>query len=121
MLTANLHCDEAGMRRMIWGATLSTAAGLTALAFATSVHAAEPKFTPGPCAGDYSGVTNKIQCGTLTVDETRGGAGARRVALPVTIVKASAPKPGLPPVIYLHGGPGGGVVENLARSLRGPS
>jgi pimeloyl-ACP methyl ester carboxylesterase len=88
---------------------------------ATSAQAAEPKFTPGPCAGDYSAVSNKIQCGTLVVDETRGGPGARRVAIPVTIVKASAPKAGLPPVVYLHGGPGGGVVENVARSLRGPA
>jgi pimeloyl-ACP methyl ester carboxylesterase len=104
------------MRKMIWGAALSGA--FAALALAGNAHAAEPKFTPGPCAGDYSGVANKIECGTLVVDETRGGPGTRRVALPVTIVKASAPKAGLPPVVYLHGGPGGGVVENLGRSLR---
>lgn len=99
------------------------AAGLAAGTWlaATSAQAAEPKFTPGPCAGDYSGVAKTIECGTLTVDETRGGPGARRVALPVTIVKASAPKPGAIPVIFLHGGPGGGVVENIGRSLRGVS
>uniref|UniRef100_B0T2T2 Proline iminopeptidase n=1 Tax=Caulobacter sp. (strain K31) TaxID=366602 RepID=B0T2T2_CAUSK len=97
------------------------AAGLAAGTWlaATSAQAAEPKFTPGPCAGDYSGVSNRIECGTLVVDETRGGPSTRRVALPVTIVKASAPKPGAVPVIYLHGGPGGGVVEALGRSLRG--
>lgn len=99
------------------------AAGLAAGTWlaATSAQAAEPKFTPSPCAGDYSGVAKTIECGTLTVDETRGGPGSRRVALPVTIVKASAPKPGAVPVIFLHGGPGGGVVENIARSLRGVS
>ena len=99
------------------------AAGLAAGTWlaATSAQAAAPKFTPGPCAGDYTGVANTIECGTLTVDETRGGPGARRVALPVTIVKASAPKPGAVPVIFLHGGPGGGVVETIARSLRGVS
>ena len=105
------------MRKMIWGAALSGV--FAALALATSAHAAAPKFTPGPCAGDYSGVANTIQCGILTVDETRGGPSTRRVALPVTIVKASAPKPGAVPVIFLHGGPGGGVVENLGRTLRG--
>ena len=96
------------------------AAGLLAGTWlaAGAAQAAEPTFTPGPCAGDYSSVSNKIQCGTLVVDETRGGPGARRVAIPVTIIKASAPKAGLPPVVYLHGGPGGGVVENVARSLR---
>ena len=72
------------------------AAGLAAGTWlsATGAHAAAPKFTPGPCAGDYTGVANKIECGTLTVDETRGGPSTRRIALPVTIVKASAPKPG---------------------------
>ncbi len=112
------------MRKMIWGAALFgplAALALAAGVHATSAQAAEPKFTPGPCAGDYSGVANKIQCGTLVVDETRGGPGTRRVALPVTIVKASAPKPGAVPVIFLHGGPGGGVVENIGRSLRGVS
>jgi len=100
---------------------LSAAFAVGALALASAAHAAEPKFTPGPCAGDYSGVTNRIQCGTLSVDETRGGPGARRVALPVTIVKASAPKRGAVPVVYLHGGPGGGVVQNVGRILRGPT
>jgi pimeloyl-ACP methyl ester carboxylesterase len=108
------------MRKMIWGAAVSGAFAALALA-AGAAHAAEPKFTPGPCAGDYSGVANRIQCGTLTVDEARGGPSPRRVALPVAIVKASAPKPGAVPVIFLHGGPGGGVVENIGRSLRGVS
>ena len=80
------------MRKMIWGAALSGA--FAAVALAGAAHAAPPKFTPGPCAGDYSGVSNQIQCGTLTVDETRGGPSTRRVALPVTIVKASAPQIG---------------------------
>lgn len=107
------------MSKMIWGAALSGA--FAALALAGSAHAAEPKFTLGACAGDYSGVANKIECGTLTVDETRGGPGTRRVSLPVTIVKASAPKPGAVPVVYLHGGPGGGLVEGVGRLLRGVS
>jgi len=104
-----------------WMLAAGLAAGLAGGPWLPAANAAEPKFTPGPCAGDYSAVTNKIQCGTLVVDETRGGPGARRVAIPVTIVKASAPKAGLPSVIYLHGGPGGGIVENVARSLRGPA
>ncbi|MGR4863698.1 alpha/beta hydrolase [Caulobacter sp. LARHSG274] len=99
------------------------AAGLAAGTWlaATSAQAAAPTFTLGPCAGDYSGVSNRIECGTLVVDETRGGPSTRRVALPVTIVKASAPRPGAVPVVYLHGGPGGATVENVARQLRGPA
>ena len=76
---------------------LSAALAVGALSLAGAAHAAAPKFSPGPCAGDYSGVANTIQCGTLTVDETRGGPSTRRVALPVTLVKASAPKPGAVP------------------------
>ncbi|MBC7670295.1 MAG: alpha/beta hydrolase, partial [Gemmatimonadaceae bacterium] len=60
--------------RLILGAALAA----SALAMASGAHAAAPKFTPGPCAGDYSGVANTIQCGVLTVDETRGGPGVRR-------------------------------------------
>jgi pimeloyl-ACP methyl ester carboxylesterase len=105
------------MRKMIWGAALS--AGLAVTALASGAHAAAPKFLPGACAGDYAGVANRIECGTLVVDETRGGPGVRRVALPVAIVKASAPKSGAVPVIYLHGGPGGGTVEHVGRQMRG--
>lgn len=115
--------------RLILGATVAVAA----LALASCAGAAEPTapagppaqsgptFQPGACSGDYAGVANKIECGTLTVDETRGGPSTRRVALPVTIVRASAAKPGAVPVIYLHGGPGGGVVENVGGQLRGAS
>jgi len=88
--------------RLILGATVAVAA----LALASCADATEPTapagppaqsgptFQPGACSGDYAGVANKIECGTLTVDETRGGPSTRRVALPVTIVRASAPKPG---------------------------
>ncbi len=117
MLTAQPQHDGIHMSKMIWGAALSSA--FAALALAGSAHAAELKFTPGACAGDYSGVASKIECGTLTVDETRGGPSTRRVSLPVTIVKASAPKPGAVPLVYLHGGPGGGLVEGVGRLLRG--
>ncbi|WP_037080171.1 alpha/beta fold hydrolase [Pseudonocardia spinosispora] len=75
-------------------------------------------FRPGACAGDYTGLPNKIECGTLTVPETRGGPSTRQIALPVTIVRASTPKPGAVPVIYLHGGPGAAAVENLGDQLR---
>jgi hypothetical protein len=49
------------MRKMIWGAAVSGA--FAALALAGSAQAAEPRFTPGPCAGDYSGVANRSSAG----------------------------------------------------------
>jgi pimeloyl-ACP methyl ester carboxylesterase len=97
------------------------AAGLVAAALAGSsaARAAEPVFTPSPCTGDLTGQPHKIDCGVLTVDESSGTASLRRVALPLAIVRATEPK-GLPPVIYLHGGPGSGAIQNLPRLLKSP-
>jgi len=61
-----------------------------------------------------------VECFTVRVPE-RGAefsTGARAVVLEVVRVRASRPVAGLPPVIYLHGGPGGGVLEDLDDVLR---
>ena len=89
-------------------------------ALAAPALAAAPSYSPAPCVGDFAGLPYKVECGALVVDETRGGNTGRRVAMPVTVVKALHPKPGLPPLIYLHGGPGGGAVEGVAHGLRSP-
>ncbi len=84
---------------------------------AQPVRAAPAAYAPSPCVGDFAGLPYKVECGTLVVDEARGSKSGRRVAMPVAVVKALTPKPGLPPVIYLHGGPGGGEIEALPRIL----
>lgn len=88
-------------------------------ALAAPALAAAPSYTAAPCVGDFSGLPYRVECGTLVVDETRGSNTGRRVAMPVTVVHALHPKSGLPPLIYLHGGPGGGAVQGVARQLRG--
>jgi pimeloyl-ACP methyl ester carboxylesterase len=88
---------------------------------AAPANAAEPRFERTPCLGDFGPNAGRVTCGTLSVDETRGSTNGRRVAMPVVVVKASAPKPGLPPVIWLHGGPGGGSASGVAGMLRSPS
>lgn len=98
---------------------LAAAFGLVLLS-TPPARAAEPRFEAAPCLGDFGADAARVRCGTLVVDETRGADNGRRVAMPVAIVRASAPKPGLPPVIYLHGGPGGGAVEELPGLLRQP-
>ncbi|WP_211241213.1 alpha/beta fold hydrolase [Pseudonocardia spinosispora] len=105
--------------RLLLGAMLAVVL-VAAMACSGPTPAPSPEsvFRPGACAGDYTGLTNKIECGTLVVPETRGGPSTRQVALPVTIVRASAPKPGAVPVVYLHGGPGAAAVENLGDQLR---
>jgi pimeloyl-ACP methyl ester carboxylesterase len=82
-------------------------------------NAAPPRFERTPCAGDLGPDAGRVECGVLSVDETRGSGNGRRVALPVAVIKARTPKPGLPPVFYLHGGPGGGAVSGLPQLLRG--
>ena len=82
-------------------------------AFAAPALAAAPTYTATPCTGDFTGLPWRVECGMLTVDETRGGHTGRRVSMPVTVVKALHPIAGLPPVISLHGGPGGGEDQQL--------
>ena len=92
---------------------------LTAVLLAPAVAlAAPPEYRAAPCHGDYAGIAQTVTCGTLVVDETRGSNNGRRLALPVAVVKALKPRAGAVPVIYLHGGPGGGAVDSLPDALR---
>ncbi len=100
---------------------IAAAGALTVLTFCASAHAATPQFEPTACVGDYSAVKQAVECGNLIVDEARGQADSRRIRIAMEIVRASAPKPGLPPVIYLHGGPGGAVVANVPGLLQRPA
>ncbi len=74
-------------------------------------------YAASPCHGDFSVLPNTVECGTLVVEETRGSGNGRLVSLPVVRVRALN-HPKADPVIFLHGGPGGGVVESLAKRLK---
>jgi pimeloyl-ACP methyl ester carboxylesterase len=104
---------------MIRSLLAAAAAGLLFAAAPQRAEAAEPEFRPGGCNGDYAGVTQRVDCGVLHLDETRGKRNSRRIQIPVAIVRAKAPK-GLPPVIFLHGGPGGDAVSNVPSYLKRP-
>ncbi|CAN5244672.1 alpha/beta hydrolase [soil metagenome] len=100
--------------RMIeWIVRLGFGAALAAVFIAGTAHAAPPTFTPGPCPVDIGALAPRVTCGVFAVDETRGSSNGRRVAMPVVILKAEGPT-GQPPLIVLHGGPGGGAVSGLA-------
>lgn len=74
------------------------------------------------CSALYAGLKQTIECGTMVVEETRGAKNGRLVELPVVIVRATAANKKSDPVIFLHGGPGGGVVDSMAARLsRSPS
>lgn len=102
------------MSRLSW---IAAAGALALTALAGAAHAAAPQFKPTACAGDYKDTGLKVECGNLIVDETRGDPKSRRITVAVAIARASEPK-GLPPVVYLHGGPGGSAIGNLPRLLK---
>lgn len=79
--------------------------------------AAAATYTPGPCPVDLGTTSFNIDCGLLQVPETRVNGKGRQVALPVVRVRASAENVLPDPVIYLHGGPGGGIMDELNRKL----
>lgn len=95
---------------------LGLAAAFAVMAASSSAEAAAPEYHPAACHTAFEG--RQVDCGTLVVDESRGQPASRRVEIPVAIVRASAPKPGLPPVVYLHGGPGGSALAGLPTRLK---
>lgn len=110
---------------------LSFALTATTLAAAALLSSCSPPAAPttklgyhsAACSADYAGLPMKIECGSMVVEETRGANNGRTVVLPVVIIRATAADKKPDPVIYLHGGPGGGVVGGLAERLksgRGP-
>ena len=74
-------------------------------------------YAASPCHGDFSFLANVVECGTLVVEETRGSDNGRLVSLPVVRVHALNHSKA-DPVIFMHGGPGGGVIEGLAKRLK---
>lgn len=94
---------------------------LSALAL-TSCTQPKPTATTGfhttACKADYSFLPNNVECGDMTVEETRGANNGRLISFPVVIVRTTAATKQPDPVIFLHGGPGGGVVDGLAKRLK---
>ncbi|MDB5471966.1 MAG: hypothetical protein JWR84_3526 [Caulobacter sp.] len=99
---------------------LVAALACAGLAFAVPAVAAKPAWKTTPCIGDFGDNLARVTCGVLTVDESRGTSSKRRVAIPVVVIKASAPRAGQPPVFYLQGGPGGAAVQGASRIARSP-
>ena len=99
---------------------LAFALALLAAGCAKAAPASTPSlgFHPTTCDGAYAGLPQRVDCGTLVVEETRGANNGRVVELPVVIVHATAADKKPDPVIFLHGGPGGSVVPGLPDRLR---
>ncbi|MBC2836683.1 alpha/beta hydrolase [Paragemmobacter straminiformis] len=62
-------------------------------------------------AGEIEGQT--VICGRVDLPEVHGKADSRRISLAFAVLKARTQSPAPDPVVYLHGGPGGGAVKDL--------
>jgi len=99
--------------------TALVAAGLSLAAFAphASAQTLALGYHPHACDSSLDGVTQKVECGTMVVEETRGANNGHTVELPVVIIRSTAADKKPDPVIVLHGGPGGGLVGGVSRAV----
>jgi pimeloyl-ACP methyl ester carboxylesterase len=71
-----------------------------------------PVLEPAPCP-DPTTPTERISCHRLVRPEDPRAPDGRQVELPVLRIRPSGPPSG-PPLVYLHGGPGGGSTRSWA-------
>lgn len=121
----------AGRRRVTWTRramvlAVSGALGLSGVSAAGAGEGSGAAYTPAPCPDPvYPGVPELdlgagVECGYLTVPENRARPDGRRIRLAVATAKATAPKPGADPLLYLAGGPGGsGLISAAPRIAAG--
>ena len=100
----------------------AAALALAALTTAAPASAGAPVYTVKACPADWPTGARTVECGTLTVDETRGDPNTRRIDIAVARIRASTPFTDssgqtLPPVIVFHGGPGGSLLSSVGRRL----
>src|SRR5262245_52365730 len=75
-----------------------------------------PRLEPAECPferGDWARDV-KIDCKLLVVSEARANPKSRTIKLAVVIVRGKEPD-GSPPVVFLHGGPGGSGIRQFPR------
>jgi pimeloyl-ACP methyl ester carboxylesterase len=86
----------------------------------TEVTSYRPRLRPASCAETHSNGGGDT-CWVLVVPEDRSEPGARQVELPVIRQAPASGDTAAPPIVVLHGGPGGGAVTEavLWRSVIG--
>ena len=84
---------------------------MSSLALMAAIAATtQPVFIDRPCA-DQS-LAKIARCGSVEVSEDRALPGGRRIRLNVILFQATSPKPHLPPLFDIDGGPGLPVTKN---------
>ena len=98
--------------RQLCALVLACSVGLTPLSLAAKNTSA---FTPAPCAfqgvGKQWGTAQQVECGWLTVPESRASSSARHLKLWVAIARAPRDTRKADSILYLHGGPGIATVD----------
>lgn len=88
----------------------------------TAAAARAPHFQTTPCPFTLS--TTFVQgknvfCGNLVVPEDRANASSPLIRLAVARFKTPSAHPAADPIIFLQGGPGGRIIEDLASTIVG--
>lgn len=93
---------------------LTLVIALTALAVMPLVVTAQdtPRFEEEDCAFEVPN-NRDVLCGFVVVPEDRADPDSPEIRLAVAVYRSDARNPEPDPIIYLSGGPGGSVIENL--------
>ncbi|MER5765903.1 alpha/beta fold hydrolase [Streptomyces sp. NPDC002082] len=79
------------------------------------VTAAASRFVPGPCPEPPEPIEAlaTARCGVLEVPENRDRPDGRTIGLAVAVIPAVSAKPAPDPVVFMAGGPGGEVFDDI--------
>src|SRR5947207_15781124 len=99
---------------------LLVGSGVGAWRLAAGVQAATPRFEPTAChftlgAGIVAG--RDVRCGFVVVPEERSVAHGRTIRLAVAIFPSPRPHPAPDPFVFLQGGPGGALIDDLGSAI----
>src|SRR5438477_9438224 len=87
---------------------------------AAGVQPATPHFVPTAChftlgAGIVAG--RDVRCGVVVVPEDRSAPHGRTIRLAVAIFKSPRSHPAPDPLVFLQGGPGGALIDDLGSAI----
>src|SRR5205823_1670387 len=94
--------------------------GAGAWRLAARTPPATPRFEPTAChfklgAGIVAG--RDVRCGFVVVPEDRSVPHGRTIRLAVAIFKSPRPHPASDPLVFLQGGPGGALIDDLGSAI----
>ncbi|HLJ80265.1 MAG TPA: alpha/beta fold hydrolase [Ktedonobacterales bacterium] len=86
----------------------------------TATHAGSSALAWGACPfalGGHFVAGKNVRCGALTVPEDRSNPSGAKIHLAVAVFKTPSVTPAPDPIIFLQGGPGGRIVQDVAQVI----